>query len=162
MDSIREELTGALIGLARATDGNTHPTERTYQLLRKGLLAAVGNDELDKRALQSLIEEVRREKGKLVPRCSNCASPCGRNDDYDMAKLRDDREDIRALKVQILAGAQQLAANACQTKIMVRSEKEVDQLLAKALFTIGEDEDAELLLPIAQEIERIIYNAKGL
>ena len=33
---LQDKLTGALIGLARATDGNTQPTDNTYKLLIKG------------------------------------------------------------------------------------------------------------------------------
>ena len=36
---LQDKLTGALIGLARATDGNTQPTDNTYKLLIKGLLS---------------------------------------------------------------------------------------------------------------------------
>ena len=32
---LQDKLIGALIGLARATDGNTQPTENTYKLLTK-------------------------------------------------------------------------------------------------------------------------------
>ncbi len=40
---LQDQLTGALIGLARATDGNTQPTENTYKLLVKGLFTTITN-----------------------------------------------------------------------------------------------------------------------
>ena len=40
---LQDQLTGALVGLARTTDGNTQPTENTYKLLIKGLFTTITN-----------------------------------------------------------------------------------------------------------------------
>ena len=132
---LQDQLTGALIGLARATDGNTQPTENTYKLLIKGLFTTITNVNFNEATIKSLIGEVHAEREKLVPSCSDCEAPCGRNDDYDMSKVWDADEDIRSLK----------------------SDAKVNEFLAKALFAIGEDWGMDELLPIVLEVGEINF-----
>ena len=152
---IRDELTGALIGLARATQGNTQPTERTYRLLIKGLLFTNPCVGLKAEALRELKDAVRAEKKRLVPRCWECKSPCGRNEDYDLKKLREADEDISSLKSLLLCGLRSVAACALQTAAPGCSDQAVNEFLAKALCAIGEDLSMEQLLPIALEAGKL-------
>ena len=148
---IRDELTGALIGLARATQGNTQPDERTYRLLIEGLFFTNTCVRLKAEEIRRLIDEVHAEKKRLVPRCSECTSPCGRNEDFDVKKLREADEDIRSLKSLLLCGIRSAAASAFQTDALGSSDQAVNVFLAKALCTIGEELSMEQLLPIALE-----------
>ena len=141
----KDALTGALIGLSRATYGDTKPDERTWRLLKKGLAALAGDS---REELAELTGRVREEKKRLVPRCSICASPCGRNDDYDMSLLSSAPVEVRALKAAILAEARTLAAKPGS------GGEEEGRFLAKALFAVGEEWDADLLRPILEEAER--------
>ena len=141
----KDALTGALIGLSRATYGDTEPDERTWRLLKKGLLALAGDS---REELAELTGRVREEKKRLVPRCSVCVSPCGRNADYDMALLKSDPAETRALKAAILAEARTLAAKPGS------GGEEEGRFLAKALFALGEEWDADQLRPILEEAER--------
>lgn len=59
---LQDKLTGALIGLARTTDGNTQPTENTYKLLIKGLFTTITNVNFNEQTLNALIDEVHAEK----------------------------------------------------------------------------------------------------
>ena len=154
---LQDKLTGALIGLARTTDGNTQPTESTYKLLIKGLFTTITNVNFNERTLNALIDEVHAEKEKLVPRCSECGAPCGRNDDYDMAKIWDADEDIRSLKSLILFGIRGMAAYAYHAGVLGYTSDEVNKFLAKALFALGEDWDMDHLLPIVLEVGQVNY-----
>ena len=49
---LQDKLTGALIGLARATDGNTQPTDNTYKLLIKGLFTTITNVNFNESTIQ--------------------------------------------------------------------------------------------------------------
>ena len=140
----QDALTGALIGLSRATYGDTEPDERTWRLLKKGLLALAGDS---REELAELTGRVREEKRRLVPRCSVCASHCGRNADYDMALLESDPAEARALKAAILAEARTLAAKPGS------GGEEEGRFLAKALFALGAEWDADQLRPILEEAE---------
>ena len=71
MDAAETRLIGALIGLARATDGNTVRTEETGRLMWAGLAA------LRKNAHQTLVEKIHAEKRILAPDCATCGAPCG-------------------------------------------------------------------------------------
>lgn len=155
--ALQDKLTGALVGLARATDGNTQPTEETYRLIIKGLFTTITNVNFNEETLNQLIDEVHAEKEKLVPRCSLCDSPCGRNDDYDMNRLWNADEDIRSLKSLILFGIRGMAAYAYHAGVLGYSNSEVNKFFAKALFAIGEDWDMELLLPIVLEVGQYNY-----
>ena len=152
---LQDELTGALIGLARATQGDTHPTKDTYRLLIKGLFSTITNVNFNGETIRNLIDAVHAEKEKLVPRCSNCASPCGRNDDYDMKQLWEAEEDIRSLKSLILFGIRGVAAYAYHAGVLGCSSQEVNEFLAKALFAVGDDWDMEHLLPVVLEVGKV-------
>lgn len=152
---LQDELTGALIGLARAAQGDTYPTEDTYRLLIKGLFSTITNVNFNGETIRGLIDAVHAEKEKLVPSCSTCASPCGRNDDYDMKRLWEAEEDIRSLKSLILFGIRGVAAYAYHAGVLGRSSKEVHEFLAKALFAVGDDWDMEHLLPVVLEVGKV-------
>ena len=62
---LQDQLTGALVGLARATSGNTQPTENTYKLLIKGLFTTITNVNFNEVTIKALIDEVHAEKEKL-------------------------------------------------------------------------------------------------
>jgi hydroxylamine reductase len=152
---LRDELTSALIGLARAAQGDTHPTEDTYRLLIKGLLSTMTNVNINGETIRELIDAVHAEKERLVPRCSACASPCGRNDDYDVKRLWDAEEDLRSLRSLILLGIRGVAACAYHAGVLGLSGREVNEFLARALFAVGDDWDMEHLLPLALEVGKV-------
>ena len=81
---LQDELTGALIGLARAVDGAETISKRTGQVIIEGLFTTVTNVSFDNTAIEKTIRKVRAEKERLVPDCGRCQSPCGKTDEYDM------------------------------------------------------------------------------
>lgn len=153
--ALQDELTGALIGLARATEGTTVPTESTYRTIIEGLFTTITNVSFDNDAILAMIQKVRDEKHKLVPDCSSCASPCGRNDEYDMRNMWDADEDIRSLKSLILFGIRGMAAYAYHADVLGYSDEEVNRFFCEALFKIGYEENAETLLPTVLKVGEI-------
>ena len=75
---LQDRLTGALIGLARATEGGIQATEETGKLLIEGLFTTVTNVNFNDNTIQELIDRVHAEKEKVVPGCGSCADPCSR------------------------------------------------------------------------------------
>ena len=71
-------MTGALIGLARATDGGAQLAESTWKVMIEGLFTTVTNVNFDEHTICELIKRVHAEKDALVPMCSGCGSPCVR------------------------------------------------------------------------------------
>ena len=84
---LQDELTGALIGLARATDGDTPVNADTWRLMIEGLFTTVTNVNFNEKTIRELINRVHAERERLAPNGSGCGSRCGRNDDYDMNLL---------------------------------------------------------------------------
>lgn len=59
--ALQDELTGALIGLARSC-GNNPKTENTDEIIIEGLVHTITNSNIGAAALKAMIEKVREEK----------------------------------------------------------------------------------------------------
>ena len=154
---LQDQLTGKLIGLARATDGNEHMlSASTAAVVVEALFATLTNVNFDNVALLALMARVEEEKRKLVPECFKCVSTCGRTEDYDMAKLWNADEDIRSLKSLILFGIRGLAAYAYHAAVLGYKDESIHRFLYKALFAIGMDDwGMGELLPIVLEVGEV-------
>ncbi|QIB70694.1 hydroxylamine reductase [Aminipila butyrica] len=152
--NLQDDLTGALIGLARAYDGKLG-SEKATRLIIDGLFTTVTNVSFNDKTLNELIAEVEAAKEAAVPGCSGCGSVCGRNDNYDLTKLWDDNEDIRSLKSLILFGLRGMAAYAYHAMVLGYTDEEVNGFFYKALCVIGEDLGMEDLLPVVLEVGEV-------
>ena len=150
--NLQDALTGALIGLARATDGNEKVTKDTWHLMASALFATLTNVNFSAEDIERFTNDVHAETARLVPDCSCCQSPCGHNADYDMQKLWTAQEDIRSLKSLILFGIRGMAAYAHHAFVLGYEDEEIGHFFAKALFAVGEDWGMEELLPIVLEV----------
>lgn len=158
MDTVRlqDQLTGALIGLVRAMEGNEHlVTKETTKFIVEGLYATISSAKFSDKEIESLIEKVHKEKHRLVPDCSVCASPCGRTADYDMRHLWNAKEDIRSLKSVILMGIREMSACVYHAESFGYSDETINDFFNKALFTIGMDYDKDDLLPVILEMGEV-------
>ena len=149
--NLQDVLTGELIGLARATDGNT-PTESTHKAVTDGLFTTVTNVNFNEETIKRQIEIVKMEKAMLVPKCGDCDSACSRNDTYDMTRLWEDNEDIRSLKSLLLFGMRGMAAYAHHAYVLGQSDDSVNSFFYKGLFALGEDKTADELLALIMEL----------
>lgn len=152
--NLQDQLTGALIGLARAADTNT-PTVSTHRAVIEGLFTTLTNVNFNEETVRQQIDTVRREKGLLTPNCSACACPCGRTDEYDMSNLWEADEDIRSLKSLILFGLRGMAAYAYHAMVLGYTDEEVNRFFYEGLFAIGEDWGMEELLPIVMKLGQV-------
>ncbi len=158
---LQDELTGALIGLARATVG-TDADESTWQLILEGLFTTVTNVNFDDEDIRRLIQRVQKEKNRLAPGCTACGAPCEKNEDYDLNKLWSADEDIRSLKSLILFGIRGMAAYAYHAAVLGYTDETVNKFFAKALYSIGEDWGMEELLPLVMEVGEVNLKAMEL
>ena len=154
---LQDKLTGALIGLARATEGNEGlVNSTTNRLVMEGLFTTITNVNFNNETITELIKKVENEKERLVPKCFCCSSACGRNDNFDMNELWNANEDIRSLKSLILFGVRGVAAYAYHADVLGYKDEEVNKFFYKALFAIGmNDWGMEELLPIVLEVGEI-------
>ena len=151
---LQDELTGALIGLARATEGNEQlVTEEMNQLVLEGLFTTITNVNFNDETLKLLLDKIEDTKKKLVPNCFTCSDSCGRNNNFDMSTLWTTDEDIRSLKSLILFGIRGMAAYAYHASVLGYTDETISKFFYKALFAIGmKDWGMDKLLPIVLEV----------
>ena len=148
---LQDELTGALIGLARACMTN-EKTKNTDRLIIEGLFTTITNVNFNDETLRTMIDNVNAEKNKAAPFCSECESRCSNTDNYDMSRIWTAPEDIRSLKSLILFGIRGVAAYAYHAAVLGYTSDEVNSILHKGLCVISEDLSMEELLPIVMEV----------
>ena len=160
----QDQLTGALIGIARAVDGNEHLiSDSMDKIVREGLAATLPNANMDTDSLSLLIQCAEDEKRKLIPLCYECASPCGKNNNYDMRRLWTADTDICSLKLLILCGIRSMAVCACRAAALGRMDQEIGRFFYQALFAIGEESfGVQELLPVAMKFGQINLRCRAL
>ena len=153
--ALQDELTGALIGLAKAC-GNNPKTENTDRIIIEGLFTTVTNVNFNAETLTAMIQAVNEEKTKVVPNCSSCMSPCGNTSNYDMKNLwNEPDEDIRSLKSLILFGIRGMAAYSYHAMVLGYTDETVNSFFYKALSFISYDLEMEHLLPFVLEVGEV-------
>ncbi len=140
---LQDELTGALVALARAAYGK-EISAGTWKLMVEGLFTTVTNVNFNEETIRELTGRVHAQKAKLAPACC-----CG---DYDMNELWNAQEDIRSLKSLILFGVRGVAAYAHHAMVLGYTDDEVNAFFVKALDAVGRDWGMDELLPIVMEV----------
>ncbi|MDD3796007.1 MAG: hydroxylamine reductase [Lachnospiraceae bacterium] len=148
---LQDKLTGKLIGLARASSGNK-TCEQTHRVMIEGLFTTITNVNFNDKTVEEQIKAVEQAKEALIPGCGNCASPCAKNDDYDMEELWNADEDIRSLKSLILFGIRGMAAYAYHAMVLGYMDEEVNAFLYEGMFAVGEDLEMGQLLSVALKV----------
>ena len=144
--ALRDELTGMLIGLVRATEGNEHlTTAGTARILLDGLQAT--QEPCNEAVIQLQMQRVRQEKRRLVPDCFYCACPCGRTSDFELQLLDREPEGTRSLKLRLLAALRRVAPQANAEDL-----RQI-QLVYRCVYAVGmEDWAEEEILPLLQAL----------
>ena len=141
----RDLLLGALVGLARSTV-NEPKTEDTDHVLAAGLRQAAKADASED-ALRRMRDIVETEKHRVAPNCATCTMRCGNTDNYDLARLWNAPDEIRTLKLRLLAALFTLAQR--------RSTERIQKEICDDLFVLAEDWDTSLLSPIVRRAEEL-------
>lgn len=152
--NLQDELTGALIGLAR-TCNNHEKTADTDRLILEALFTTITNVNFNDDTILQMINRVNAEKAVIAPGCTSCGAPCGNTENYDMKKLWSENEDIRSLKSLILFGIRGVAAYAYHAMVLGYVNDEVNRFIRKVLCILSYDFDLEELIPVSLEVGRI-------
>ena len=145
--NLQDELTGALIGLARVCENNPY-TKETTKLVIEGLFTTITNVNFHDEVLEKMIQKVHKEKQRLAADCISHAPGCKKISDYNMKELWGANEDIRSLKSLILFGIRGMAAYAYHAWVLGYSDEEVNAFFYRALSVIGEEWEQEELLSL--------------
>lgn len=152
--NLQDELTGALIDLARALAGRA-PTPEQVRLFVDGLFIAGTNVNFDDDAIQALLAEVKAEVDRAGQALA-AGETLAALEPFDLATLWTSQEDIRSLKSLILLGIRGVAAYAHHAAALGKHDAEVDAFFSVALANIA-DENAtiESLLPVTMQVGQI-------
>ncbi|MCR5176404.1 MAG: hydroxylamine reductase [Anaerovibrio sp.] len=152
---LQDELTGAMIGLARAMNAADVVSHDTCRIIMEGLFTTITNVSFDDVSLEGMIQKVRIEKGKVVSCCADCENTSLHADDYSMDELWQADEDIRSLKSLILFGLRGMAAYGYHADVLGYADDVVDNFFVEALFKLGYCETADELLPVVLKVGEI-------
>ncbi|MFA5522744.1 MAG: hydroxylamine reductase [Tissierellales bacterium] len=152
--NLQDELTGALIGLAKAVMDNGSFMS-TDKVMLEGLFTTITNVNFDDESLKVLINKVYQEKNFLMPQCAGCSASCSSVEDYDMKDLWNDNEDIRSLKSLILLGLRGMAAYAYHAMVLGYTDDDVMSFVYKGMYAISQDWSMDQLLPIVIETGQV-------
>lgn len=135
-DRLRDLMIGALVGLARALEGQELSTSARHTLVQ-GLAFALPGSMGDPAQLEELIRMIHEEKKKAAPDCAACQSPCGRTSDYDMKELWTQDGALREKKYLLLTALCSVGAAAFRTMLVKAPDEQVFRFLCDGLFLLG-------------------------
>ena len=141
--NLQDELTGALVGLARGVQGK-EPSDVTNLTMLEGLFTTITNVSFNDVTVREQIANVKRETALF-----------GEAEVYDMNKVWEGDEDIRSLKSLILFGLRGMAAYAYHALMLGYSDDEVNNFFYTGLEAVGSDKGVDELLPIVLETGRV-------
>ena len=144
---LQDELTGALIGLARAVEGHEDAiTPETDALVMASLFTTVTNVDFDNATVADYIQKIEAEKDRFLALADG---PSTEDEDYIVRFLWDSDEDIRSLKSLILFGIRGMSAYAYHGMVLGYTNPEVNAYFYEALRAIGNaDYGMDELLPL--------------
>ena len=149
--NFQDDLTGALIGLARAVK-SAKATKLSDELMMKGLFTTITNVNFYNDTVNKLADEINAEKDKIAKETQN----------YDVQKIWDDNEDVRSLKSLILFGLRGMAAYAYHAFALGFTSDEVTEFFYEGMFAIGENYGMDKLLPIVLKTGEANYKCMEL
>ena len=150
---LEDELMGALVGIARAVNGNEHLLKSEITaLVLEGLAAPLTKCNYSEEYLKNLLVQAEEAKRKLVPDCFVCVNSCGRTANYNMSNFWQAENDVRRAKALIIYAMRTIAVFAGRARKLNCPNSELENLLYKGLFIIGEDLAVEDLMSVALEL----------
>lgn len=147
----QDELTGALIGLARAAE-NKGTSKTADELMMLGLFTGVTNVSFDNSRTDELIQQIEAEKNKLDSTAKN----------FEYTQLWSGNEDIVSLRSTLLLGMRGMAAYAWHAHVLGKDDPEVTAWLYKGMKAIGEDHSADEWLGLLMEFGMVNLKCMGL
>lgn len=146
----QDELTGAMIGLARAAQDKI-PGGEADALMMKGLFATITNVNFDGQRIDELKSLIQAEKEKL-----------GGAADMDAETLWQGDPDMVSLRSTLLFGMRGMAAYAWHASLLGKKDDAVTAWLYKGMRAIGEEHTVEGWLGLIMEFGQVNLKCMGL
>ena len=141
--NLQDELTAALVGLARACEAKG-TTKEAIKYLEKGLFMCVTNVNFSEDRVQEFIDEVNACHASIDPTQQN----------FDWEQLWKGEEDIVSLRSTLLLGMHGMAAYAWHAAVIGYDDADVDAWFVKGLVEMAKDHSAEEWLNLLMEFEK--------
>ncbi len=148
--NLQDELTGALVGLARAAHGK-EPSKNARELMMQSLFATITNVNFDDERILELIRLVREEK-KVY----------GEAEDMPATELWQGNEDIVSLRSTLLLGLRGMAAYAWHAYILGYHDNEITAWFFKGMKALAEEHTVEEWLGLLMEFGNVNLKCMGL
>lgn len=139
----QDELTCALVGLARAANGKS-PGKRADELMIGSLFATVTNVNFDESRIRELTDQVREEKNNL-----------GGADEPAASELWQGDTDIVSLRSTLLLGIRGMAAYAHHASALGKDDAVVNNWFYKGMKALVEEHTVEEWLDLLTEFGNI-------
>jgi len=140
----QDELTVALVGLARAAANAGRTTREADSLMMRGLFTTVTNVNFDIERIKELTREVEEEKQML-----------GGAEEFTADKLWSGDPDIVSLRSTLLLGLRGMAAYAWHAYVLGKEDPEVTAWFYKGMRAIGEERTVSEWLELLMEFGQV-------
>lgn len=153
----QDELTGALVGLARTCLAAGTRSSHADELVIRGLFTCITNVNFSREAVRALTDELRAEKERLAARAG--IDPV---EDLLLGQVWADDENTRSLKSLVLFGLRGAAAYAYHARMLGSVSDEAQQTFVRALAALATESDGAALLDLALEVGKLSHDVMGL
>ena len=153
----QDELTGAMVGLARTARAAGSITDNAKKLVVDGLFTCVTNVNFNKETVDELTRLVHEEAKAIAD-----AAGIEVVEDYDMTTMWSENEDIRSLKSLILFGIRGVAAYAYHARVLGSTDETVDNFFFEALAALAEKDTLDELLPLTLKVGEVNITCMGM
>ena len=152
----QDTLTGALVGLARATEGKTR-SATTNLLMLEGLFTTITNVSFDDAAIEALTGKIRADKANYATGCGGCCGCASGAATADMAgdALFAGDPDVVSLRSLLLLGLRGMAAYAYHAHVLGKDDPEVTDWFFKGMKAVGDDHTVPEWLDLLMEFGKV-------
>lgn len=140
----QDDLTCALVGLARAAGESGKSSKAANELMMQGLFTTITNVNFDIDRLQDMIKDIEAEKMKL-----------GGADNLAVDKLWTGDTDIVSMRSTLLLGLRGMAAYAWHAYVLDKEDAEVTAWFYKGMQALGEEHSVEEWLDLLMEFGHV-------
>ena len=154
----QDELTGALIGLAKASNHKSID-ETVGRLIIEGLAATAAHTDFDDLYLDELTEQIRAAKTRFIPKFGAHNTSLKLPEDYDIRRIWQKTPEIRSLKSLLLFGIRGVALYARESLALGSKNKEAAAFFHKALIALGANHFKEDYYDILKELGGVALRA---
>jgi hydroxylamine reductase len=140
----QDELTGALIGLARAAVKSGKSNKQADELMMQGLFTTITNVSFDSDRTKEMTNNIEDEKEKL-----------GGAEDLAADMLWSGDADIVSLRSTLLLGLRGMAAYAWHAYVLGKEDPDVTAWFFKGMSALGEDHSVDEWLSLLMEFGQV-------